>query len=186
MNTATLVKAKHLHKLAEPDPLPMTADEALEALTTMNRYVIDWSRSLLEFAQRDGWKALGYVTLRDCLGAKLRVGAEAAMCVLRAAQMREELAALAGDQRLRERIFGMPDSQTLVLNRLDKPGEQLKAMRVAVGHDCSMRVTAKSLSLTVGRMVGSRPVERRPRRERCPSCNGTGFIAQGRVVPAAA
>ncbi len=181
----TMTKAKHLHKLADPDPLPMTADEALDALTMMNRYVLDWSRSLLEFAQRDGWRALGYPTLRHCLADKLRVGAEAAMCGLRAAQVREELAGLAGDQRLRERIFSMPDSQTLVLNRLEKPGERLKAMRVAVGHDCSQRVTAKSLSLTVGAMVGSRPVERRPRRERCPSCNGTGFIAQGRVVPAA-
>ena len=182
MNTATLVKAKHLHKLAEPDPLPMTADEALEALTTMNRYVLDWSRSLLVFVQRDGWRALGYPTLRDCLAAKLRIGAEAALLVLRAAEVREELAGLATDQRLRERIYGMCDSHARILDRMEKPAERLKAYKRAVGHDRTGRVTAHTLSGTVKSMAGYTPSVRRPRRERCPSCGGTGFIALGRVV----
>ena len=174
---------KAIVKKAKPvpaEPVPMTADEAIDALATMNRYVIDWSRSLLEFSQREGWKALGFVSLKECLAAKLRVGAEAAMCVLRAAQVREELAGLARDKRLQDRIWAMPDSHTIVLSRLEEPRKRLAAVRQSVGHNGSERVTAKSLSLTVNRMLGKSAlaeVVRRARRERCPNCNGTGYLA---------
>ncbi len=189
--TTAMMKAKPktrpLNPYVElPEPLPMTADEALEAITKMNRYVLDWSRSLLEFSQRQGWRALGYASLRDCLSAKLRVGAEASMCVLRAAEVREELAGLTGDQRLRERIWAMADSHTRILERMEKPGDRLKAYKRAVGHDRSGRVTAHTLSGTVKSMAGCKATVRRPRRERCPSCGGTGFVAQGRVVAAVA
>ena len=174
---------KALAKKPKPvpaEPVPMTADEAIDALATMNRYVIDWSRSLLEFAQRRGWEPLGFVSLKECLSAKLRIGAETAMCVLRAAQVREELAGLAKDRRLQERIWAMPDSHTIVLTRLEEPKKRLAAVRQSVGHNGSQRVTAKSLSLTVNRLIGKSalaPVVRRARRERCPSCNGTGYVA---------
>ena len=174
---------KALAKKPKPvpaEPVRMTADEALEALSTMNRYVIDWSRSLLEFSQREGWKALGFVSLRECLAAKLRVGAETSMNILRAAQVREELAGLARDKRLQDRIWAMPDSHTIVLSRLEEPRKRLAAVRQSVGHNGSQRVTAKSLSLTVNRLIGKSalaPVVRRARRERCPSYNGTGYVA---------
>ena len=174
---------KAIVKKAKPvpaEPVPMTADEAIDALATMNRYVIDWSRSLLEFSQREGWKALGFVSLRECLAAKLRVGAETSMNILRAAQVREELAGLARDKRLQDRIWAMPDSHTIVLSRLEEPRKRLAAVRQSVGHNGSERVTAKSLSLTVNRMLGKSAlaeVVRRARRERCPNCNGTGYLA---------
>ena len=176
--TTAITKAKR--KPLSPELPPMTADEALEALSTMNRYVIDWSRSLLDFSQREGWKVLGFVSLRECLATKLRVGAEAAMCVLRAAQVREELAGLANDRRLQDRIWSMPDSHTVVLSRLEEPKRRLAAVRQTVGHNGSQRVTAKTLSLTVNRMLGKSAlaeVHRKARRERCPSCNGTGYVA---------
>ncbi len=176
--TTAIAKAKR--KPLPPELTPMTADEALEALSTMNRYVIDWSRSLLEFSQREGWKVLGFVSLKNCLATKLRVGAEAAMCVLRAAQVREELAGLANDRRLQERIWSMPDSHTVVLSRLEQPRKRLDAVKRAVGHNGSQRVTAKSLSQTVNLLLGKKAlaeVVRRPRRERCPACNGTGYVA---------
>ncbi len=162
------------------EPVPMTADEALEALSTMNRFVIDWSKSLLEFAQREGWKALGFVSLKECLAAKLRVGAETSMNILRSAQVREELAGLANDKRLQDRIWAMPDSHCVVLSRLEQPRKRLDAVKRAVGHNGSQRVTAKTLSLTVNRLIGKSAlavVVRKPRRERCPSCNGTGYVA---------
>ena len=74
----------------------------------------------------------------------------------------------------------MPDSHTVVLSRLEEPKKRLAAVRQTVGHNGSQRVTAKSLSLTVHRMLGKSALataQVRPRRERCPSCNGTGYLA---------
>ena len=61
-------------KMSESDPLPatttgelrMTSDEAHAAIERINRHLDNARALLLDFHEREGWRALGYNSWRAC------------------------------------------------------------------------------------------------------------------------
>ena len=64
----------------------MTAPEAEKAIARINVAATDFTEALIDFAQREGWKALGFPSLRHCLAERLKIGTHSVHQILEAAQ----------------------------------------------------------------------------------------------------
>ncbi len=169
-------KAKARRKGA---PRPMTLPEAERSVQRLGRLTGEWATELVAFAQREGWKVLGYPSIRHCLADRLKIGTTSALHVLRAAGTKTQVAALAESPDERSRILNLSDVAALRLRRLDDPKRRLLAFREAeteAGHNGG-RVSGALVSGVIRRMTGAvrRPASRSDRLK-CPRCSGAGWI----------
>jgi hypothetical protein len=174
---AIAVRAKR--KLPPAELAPMDATEAEAAITRMNRCAAEWTEALVDFAQREGWRSLGYPSLRHCLAERLQIGAHSVYQLLQVAQTRYELAGMAADDNERRSILGLGDNATRTLRRLQDPRRRLEAYRQAVakvGTNGHGRAVGAAIGRAVRRLVGTRPCDVAVRLKKCPRCQGTGKI----------
>lgn len=184
MTTAIVTRAKRkastvVRTTVVAEPAPMTSLEAEQAITRINVAAEDFTVALIGFAQREGWKALGYPSIRHCLAERLKIGTHSVHQILVAAQTRYELATMAGDERERKHLLGLSNNATLTLRRLQDPRRRLEAYRSVmskVGANGNGRAVGIALSKAVRRLAGIQPSDVRARTMKCPRCQGSGRV----------
>jgi site-specific DNA-methyltransferase (adenine-specific) len=96
--------------MIEPTGLvsPMDADEARACVAAVNRHLDGARRSLLELYERQGWRALGYASWRDCVVAEFHQSQAHLYRQLTAARLEREISpagefpSLLAERHLRE------------------------------------------------------------------------------------
>ena len=116
-------------------------------------------RRLVELRDREGWKALGYNSLEDCLTEKLAVGRSQALRKLQAADVKRGMLKAAGNEtesEISDLVLHAKEDHLITLSKLDKPQHQLKVLKKAheVVKDIGGRVTSALLKKIINSLLG--------------------------------
>src|ERR1051325_7956234 len=103
----------------EPAVIPMSRQEARSHVSKIQNHITDARILIEELYNRQGWKALGYSSWRECVTNEFRQGQAYMYRLLRAAQIERNLSQIG-------EIGAIPESQLRPLTQLP-PEEQKDA-----------------------------------------------------------
>ncbi len=126
----------------------MDATEARQIVSNINRHFDAARRELLELHDREGWRALGYSSWRDCAQAEFGQSA---------AYLYRQLAAAKIELVLDSPIGEIPESHLRPLTQLDTPAQQRRAYQAATANGPA---TAKKVQQAVAEVTAPElPIE---------------------------
>jgi hypothetical protein len=126
---------------------PMTQAQAAAAVVTIRSGLETLGAAILDLYEREGWRALGYVSWRSCVEAEFGWGKSYAYDRLRAARIVAELSAIAETTPRNE-------AQARELARIDDPQERVEVWRAAVDRHGSAVTAADVRGIAEARSTG--------------------------------
>lgn len=137
---------------------PMNADEAQLCARQIRSGITNVSRLLLELYERDGWKALGYATWRECAMAEFGFKQSHAYRLLAAAEVERNISPIGENQPI-------PESVLRPLTALE-PDQQREAYAKAATATPDGKPTAAQVQKAAVEFAKPKPQQPRPEPER--------------------
>ncbi len=149
----------------------MTAEEARQTVDAINAHLNSARALLLDLYEREGWRALGYQSWRECVTAEFEQSQRHLYRQLQAAQIEREICP-------RGQIGAIPEKHLRPLAALDTPGERREAWDRATSTAPDGKVTAAHVERTVVEMQAASVLEYNGRQK--PKENRGGSLYEPR------
>lgn len=137
-----------------PHRIVMTAEEARTCIAKIHRYADDIRQRVLELYSRDGWKALGYESWKDCVQSEFHESTNYVLRQLRCAVIESEIRQEDGQDVPIGTKPQIPESQLRPLSRLPSPQSRKEAWKEAEKAAPQGKLTAKHVEAVVDRKLG--------------------------------
>ncbi|MFA6100467.1 MAG: hypothetical protein WC750_06400 [Patescibacteria group bacterium] len=143
------------------EPKMMSAEEARQRIATINSHLNNIRALILDFHDREGWRALGYESWVACVKVEFSVGQSRVYQLFEAAQIEQRISTIV------ENTASIPDSQLRPLAALP-PEDQAVVYQLAKESAPEGKMTAKHVESTVREINGekvyklTKPKEQKP------------------------
>lgn len=135
--------------------VPLSKDEARALADSIRGHLSEMDAQILELKEREGWKALGYTSWRECIQNEFNIGQSRAYQLLSAARVRRNIAQVTDgkDSTIVEKPV-LTEEQARELSKLKSAEEQRSAYDEALGQS-----NGKPTTTVVERVVKQKRVE---------------------------
>lgn len=152
--------------------VPLTEGEARQLTNSIKAHLQAADAQILELHERDGWKALGYTSWRDCIQAEFNLTQSRGYQLLALARVKRNIIPLpSGDSTIVEKRPVINEAQARVLSKIPA-GRQREVYEEAVTKAPNGKPTARQIAQVLTKPVpkplpSKKPVQRDDTRSRC-------------------